>query len=126
MLTLLARQLQDLLVTLLRESHGIIGGVRLKLFLREGRVEILIAVLVGHECKVIHANGYRLLADAEEAADIDDNRVDLAVSRYDNIADLAEIGIVRAIDGGALQRICAELVSRNLGESRLVDGRRSR
>src|SRR5690606_37238168 len=42
-------------------------------------------------------------ADAQEAADIDDHGLDLAVSRDDDVGHLADVAVVSAVDGAADQ-----------------------
>ncbi len=63
--------------------------------------------LVGHEFEVVHADRDLLLADAEESADIDDHRIGFLVGRQYDITDLADLGVIGAIDSRALQVIAA-------------------
>src|SRR5690606_38338871 len=83
--------------------------------------EVQIAVLVGHELQIVHAEGHLLLAHAEEATDIDQHRVNLTILGQDHVADLSDVFVIGAVDGGTDEILCTDLVDRLLLEGRAVD-----
>ena len=63
------------------------------------------------ELEVVHRDRDALLADAEEAAEIDEHGVDLAVLGEDEVANLGDLLVVGADDAGADQLFGGERAS---------------
>ena len=89
----------------------VVLGRIVELILGEGRVSDELAVLVLDDLQIVEGDRHRLLADLEETADIDHDRIDLAVLGNDDIADAADVLVVRIVDSGTVQIVGADLVA---------------
>src|SRR5690606_27732921 len=83
----------------------------LKLLLR--RIDIdaqLVAILLAEDRDLVETDGHLLGADAEEAADIDDEMLGIALIIDDHVGDRADRFIIRIVDGGTRQVVERGLV----------------
>ena len=104
-------------------GRRVVGGLGFELFARGVEEQVAVAEGVGGEGQVVEADGDRLGAEAEEAADIDDHGVEAAIGIGDDVADGADLLVIDAIDANAAQFVGGKAGFVEFGEAGAIERR---